>query len=246
MGQPSIYFVAVPLIIFLAYLMFGISGFGASLISVPLLTQMLPLDFVLPLCVLLDFVTAMTLGKSTHTQVDRQEIRRLLPFVLVGTLIGVSLLIQLPRHISLLCLGAFITAYGTYSLLNRGSVQTIGTAWSGLAGLMSGIGSALFGIGGPAYVIYLARRIQDKSLLRATIARMATINICLRLAALVVSGLLFQKKAWLADLLLMPVALAGLWAGHQAHARLKGANFSHLVNLLLVLSGISVLARAIS
>jgi len=37
----------VPLVIFAAYLVFGITGFGASPITIPVLVHLLPLPFVL-------------------------------------------------------------------------------------------------------------------------------------------------------------------------------------------------------
>ena len=43
----------VPLVIFVAYLVFGITGFGASPITIPVLVHLLPLAFVLPLAGLL-------------------------------------------------------------------------------------------------------------------------------------------------------------------------------------------------
>src|SRR5207237_9567918 len=49
----------VPLVIFAAYLVFGITGFGASPITIPVLVHLLPLAFVLPLAALLDLGSAL-------------------------------------------------------------------------------------------------------------------------------------------------------------------------------------------
>ena len=38
-----------PLIILLAYTIFGISGFGSTLIAVPLLAHLFPIKFVIPI-----------------------------------------------------------------------------------------------------------------------------------------------------------------------------------------------------
>jgi uncharacterized membrane protein YfcA len=48
------------------YLMFGITGFGASLITVPVLAHILPLTVVLPLASLLDLGSALALGLYTR------------------------------------------------------------------------------------------------------------------------------------------------------------------------------------
>jgi hypothetical protein len=48
-------------VVFSAYVVFGISAFGAAMFTVPILSHLLPLDFVLPMCVLLRFVAAVLL-----------------------------------------------------------------------------------------------------------------------------------------------------------------------------------------
>ena len=51
-------------VVFGAYVIFGISAFGAALFTVPVLSHFLPLDFVLPMCVLLDVSAALGAGRA--------------------------------------------------------------------------------------------------------------------------------------------------------------------------------------
>jgi len=74
----------VPLVIFAAYLVFGITGFGASPITIPVLVHVLPLAFVLPLAALLDLGSALALGFHTRRQADTRELLTLVPFTLLG------------------------------------------------------------------------------------------------------------------------------------------------------------------
>ena len=48
-------------VVFGAYVVFGISAFGAAMFTVTILSHLLRLDFVLPMCVLLRFVAAVLL-----------------------------------------------------------------------------------------------------------------------------------------------------------------------------------------
>jgi uncharacterized protein len=50
--------VAAPAAVLLAYTVFGLTGFGATAVSVPLLAHWLPVSFLVPLTVLLDTVAA--------------------------------------------------------------------------------------------------------------------------------------------------------------------------------------------
>ena len=50
------------LVVLVGYVVFGVTGFGASPITVPLLAHFLPLAFVLPLAAILDLASALALG----------------------------------------------------------------------------------------------------------------------------------------------------------------------------------------
>ena len=49
-------------IIALGYILFGMTGFGASLITIPVLSHVYPVPFVLALAALLDLGSALILG----------------------------------------------------------------------------------------------------------------------------------------------------------------------------------------
>ena len=44
-----------------SYVIFGITAFGAALFTVPVLSHFFPLDFVLPMCALIDATAALVL-----------------------------------------------------------------------------------------------------------------------------------------------------------------------------------------
>jgi uncharacterized membrane protein YfcA len=100
MGAHDVLWLA-PLVIFAAYCVFGITGFGASPITIPVLVHLLPLAFVLPLAALLDLGSALALGFHTRRQADSRELVTLVPFTLLGLTLGVTLLLRLPRDATL-------------------------------------------------------------------------------------------------------------------------------------------------
>src|SRR5262249_59872649 len=97
--------VVVALVILAGYTVFGLTGFGASPITIPLLVHALPLTFVLPLAAILDLGSGLALGMHTRRQAHGREILTLVPFTLVGLALGVTLLVSLPRPPSVLALG---------------------------------------------------------------------------------------------------------------------------------------------
>ena len=71
-----------------AYVIFGILAFGAALFTVPILSHFLPLDFVLPMCVLLDVSAALALGVRVSRETDRCELKWMVPFALARPRLG--------------------------------------------------------------------------------------------------------------------------------------------------------------
>ncbi|HTE14341.1 MAG TPA: sulfite exporter TauE/SafE family protein, partial [Burkholderiales bacterium] len=82
MPSPDVLIFA-PLIVLIAYLIFGISGFGSTLIAVPLLAHLMPLKFVIPVVVVLDCVSAISMGLKLRADVWKSEFVPMLPFLLV-------------------------------------------------------------------------------------------------------------------------------------------------------------------
>ncbi|MFZ4114974.1 MAG: sulfite exporter TauE/SafE family protein, partial [Polynucleobacter sp.] len=56
---------------FVAYFIFGISGFGSSIIAVPILVLFFPLQIVVPLMVILDLCAAFYLGGKSYREADK-------------------------------------------------------------------------------------------------------------------------------------------------------------------------------
>ena len=81
------------------------------------------------------------------------------PTILLGTMAGVTLLVNLPRQAATLALGVFVLAFAIYSLVRHPDAQRmLSTGWAYVAGFIGGITSTLFGAGGPPYAMYLSQR----------------------------------------------------------------------------------------
>ena len=235
----------VALVVFAGYLIFGVTGFGASPITIPVLVHVFPLTFVLPLAALLDFASALALGFHTRRAADSRELLTLVPFTLVGLILGVTLLVRLPRDATLLALGLFVCVYAGHTLLRRETARRLSRLWAAPAGIIGGVVGALFGMGGPPYVMYLAGRIPEPAGRRATISQMVILNVGLRVAAFALAGLLLAPTLWLVVALLLPVAGWGLWVGNRIHLRLAPATAARCIGGLLLVTGAALIARAL-
>ena len=229
------------------YFIFAITGFGAALLTVPMLSHLLPLPFVLPLAVLLDVGASLVVGIRFHRDADWGELKWMVPFSFGGAVLGVTLLVNLPREAGLAGLGVLLIVYGVYSLRQGTHFQRVSGGWapvSGGAGGVGGLMGTLFGIGAPPYAIYLARRMEDKAALRATLSTMVLASTGMRLAVFAFAGLVLGDRL-LAFALLFPFALAGLWAGQRLHVALPRARVLAAISALLIVAGASLVARVV-
>ena len=124
--DPSVLFAALPfslwqwllveLAIVLAYVVFGIAGFGTALVAGPLLAGVLPLSQIIPLLVLLDFSASFGNWLPARRQIAITELKRLLPCMLLGCALGAYGLLALRAELLMLALGVFVSFYALYAL----------------------------------------------------------------------------------------------------------------------------------
>jgi len=237
---------AIPLVLITGYTIFGATGFGSSIVSVPLLAHIFPLAFAVPLVTTLDAVAATGSGVRLRRSVAWAEFRRLLPPALIGIALGATLIVKLPSVYAVLALGLFVTTYGTYLLAGPRTLRRAPAWLVWPVGVAGGIFSALFGSGGPVYMIYLSARITDKAALRATSAAVVTISAWVRVAAFASAGLLSNPALIFLAVTTFPVMLLGLALGNRLHHRLSGAGVLRLIAALLVGNGVTLLVRALA
>src|SRR5688572_10840830 len=157
----------------------------------------------------------------------------MLPLVVVGTVLGMTLLVSLPREVSMGALGVFVLAVAVLNLVQASQVRQVGQAWAYPAGFAGGITSTLFGAGGPPYAIYLSRRGLTKEQYRSTLGACAMFSISLRVVAFVIAGPLQSAKPWLFALAVLPASLGGLWVASKLFSRISRDTLMRAVGLVL-------------
>ena len=225
-----------------AYFIRGITGFGSGLIAVPLLALIFPLQTVVPLVLVLDLGAALIMSHEARADVHWTEITPLIPTTVLGIVLGASLLVNLPREPLLTALALFVILFALRYLLNIHGDRRISQKWSIPAGFSGGLIGALFGTGGPPYVIYLTHRIHDKSHLRATLSGLFMLDASFRVVTFLIAGLL---DIHLLPLLLIstPAVILGLYLGHRVHIGISDQQMLRLIAVLLLISGASLLLK---
>ena len=232
-----------PVVVVLAYIVLGLSGFGATIITVPILAHFLPVSFLVPLVVLLDLACTLFMGRQGREHVSKAELKVLVPFMLLGFVAGVTLLVGVQDKYLRAALGVFAVAIGIHGILNPVLHRTISRLWVVPAGIIGGAVATVFGAGGPIYAAYLSGRLRDKHEIRATVSTLISISAFSRAIVYAVSGLLLHAAIFIAMAALAPFAYVGIKIGERIHLGLTQEQMRRVIGAILVCSGLGLLAR---
>lgn len=205
----------------------------------------MPLQFALALFALADLSSALRVGLENPKNAVKAEWVRLVPMILLGSALGVTLLVNLPRAAGMAALGAFVFGYALYSLFRHESLNVIAAGWGWVAGLVGGITSTVFGAGGPPYAIYLSHRGLSKEQFRATMGFATITSISIRVVAFLLTGLLLDAKVWLLALGVVPAAQLGIAVARRMYFRISREQLLRMVAVVLLATGGSLVVRAL-
>ncbi|MET0610330.1 MAG: sulfite exporter TauE/SafE family protein [Pseudomonas caspiana] len=229
--------------IVVAYIVFGIAGFGTALVAGPILINFMPLSQIIPLLVLLDFVAAFGNLLPSRQSVVKSELLRLLPCMALGCSLGVVFLLNLKSDLLLLLMGVFITCYALYSLAVKTRPAQLAAGWAIPMGTVGGLFGALFGSGGVLYAIYLNSRLESKEQVRATQSALISCSTIVRLTLFLIAGVYAQIPLLVLALCLLPAMALGSWIGRRLTLRMSRETFVRLVTWLVLVSGIVLIGR---
>ena len=237
--------VVAPIAVVVAYTVFGLSGFGSTVISVPILAHFLPVAYLVPLMALLDLFSSLIIGTANREHLSKGELKRLIPFMFVGFVVGVTVLAGVPDRYLRVALGLFAAAVGVHGIFNSTLHRRIAPWWSVPAGILGGAIATIFGAGGPIYATYLAGRLDDKGQVRSTLSTLISISAFSRAVVYAIGGLLLHGAILVGGLALAPFVLLGLRIGNRIHVGLTQAQMRRAIGVVLVLTGSSLLVRTL-
>lgn len=231
-------------VVFFAFFVRGVSGFGSATIAIPLLAHVIPLKLAVPLLLVLDFISTVATLRIDRVLVDKSEIRWLIPFALIGVVVGATLLVSLSPIMLLTGLGVLIVFFGVRTLLNPTGDAPVSRAWAAPAGFTGGLFGGMFGSGAATpYVIYLTHRLRDKRKVRATFTGYAFFDYGFRMITFAITGLLLDLSLGVLLAIGIPAMAIGQYLGNLVHHRISNEQALRVIGVLLIASGLSLVAK---
>lgn len=233
----------VALICFVATLVRSTFGFGESLVAVPLLALVVPIDIAVPLAVLLSILVALITVIQDRASIHFASAKWLVAFALPGIPLGLAVLVYAPGYWIRIALGALIIVYSAYSVLSKKTAHLEGDhkGWLFACGFLSGVLGGAYGLNGPPLIVYGNLRRWSPQHFRATLQAYFLPASLIGLGGYAYQGLLnatvMTDFAWC-----LPAALPAVFLGRWLNAKLDGPAFFKYVYCGLILIGASLIA----
>jgi len=232
--------------VFGAFVIRGMSGFGAGMIGIPLLAFLIPVHTAVSMFGLLVLVLFTFLSIRDWREVVRHELKLLLVPTLLGVVAGVLLFKYLDSRLLLQLLGGFLIAYALYTFAVHSfglPEMTCSDRWAIPVGFVGAVIDTLFGGGGGTLVvIYLHMRKVGRAPFRATVAALWLFEMIARIAGYGAAGY-YTAETLLLCALFLPLMAAGTWAGERLGNRISQESFSKVMASLLLVAGASLLVK---
>jgi Predicted permeases len=231
------------LVLVLSFALRGGIGFGAA--ALPLIALVLPMKLVVPVFTVLGVFSSWSVVFTDARHVVWRELLRLLPYTIVGALIGLYFYNAFDAHTLAQGLGALVLAYGSVtlwqSLRKRPATKWPQGVLLPCAGTLAGIVGTLFGaMAGVFYAIYLDMQNLDKHRFRATVAATLLALGVIRGAGYYAVGA-YDRDALIATAAALPLMYLGVALGNRMHANLSEIAFRRLLSIVLIASGIPLI-----
>jgi len=226
-----------------AFVAKGATGFGDSLIVVPLFLLMADIKFVLPVVLLTTICADVYLLYHHHKEVHWRGLPVVIVTAVLGAVGGTLVLLRAQSDVLKIVFAVFVLLFAFRMLLKRTKKTTPrppNAALGAAAGSTAGFIDAVLGTGGPPLIIYYDWLGLAKTAFRSTFVMLAFCLHSARVASYALAGLIDRHMVLTATCLVPPMVLGAL-LGRKVHHRLNETLFSRIAACVLLVVGAKLL-----
>lgn len=236
-------YIAVGFILFLAGFIQGLSGFGAVLMSLPLLAVFLDIKTVIPLAALAGQTITLMVLFQLKQQLDWGKIMPLIVSALPGILVGVYFLKRMDQGVIHWVLGITLIVYSLYSLFFRRGNSALTERWAYLFGFLGGCLGGAFSASGPPVIVYTSLCPWSKDQIKVTLQGFFVMSGMVVVLTHACNGLttLPVVRFFSAGL---PLLFLGTYIGGRFYGRVNETAYRRIMMLLLAGLGLLMIVRA--
>ena len=233
---------AVTVIICIAAVLQSISGFGFSLLAMPLLSIFVDIQDAVVIATLCGIFTNVVHLRKDFQLVERSIARRISLSALIGMPLGVVVLSVFSATHMRAIIGAVIVVL-VFLMMRNFILKTENTNVDIVLGAFSGLLATSVSTNGPPLVFLLQSKQLDPWRLRATLAYVFTISGCASFIVLMIAGK-GSIEAFQYAMLSLPAMYLGTVVGRRARLRVTQEAFKRLMYVLLLATAVSTTLAA--
>ena len=233
---------AVTVIICFAAFLQSISGFGFSLLAMPLLSIFVDIQDAVVIATLCGIFTNAVHLKKDLRLVDQAIARRISLSALIGMPLGVVVLSVFSATQMRVIIGAVIVVL-VFLMMRNFVLKTENTNVDIVLGAFSGLLATSVSTNGPPLVFLLQSKQLDPWRLRATLAYVFTISGCASFIVLMIARK-GSIEAFQYAILSLPAMYLGTVVGRKARHRVTQEAFRRLMYVLLLATAVSTTLAA--
>jgi len=229
----------IALIVFIAAFQQSLSGFGFSLVAMPILVQLVGIQTAAPLVAVLALTLNIINGFRWRKALDFSEIKRLGIWMALGVPMGIWGILALNETVVKAGLGALLVAYALFALLRPEKLPTIPRRWAYPAGFFAGLLGGAYNTSGPPLILYGSLRNWSHQRFRAVLQSLFGFA-----ASIVVTGHLIARHYTPPVLTHVVISLPGLLLavglGMMLDKRIQPGHLKKWITIATLILGLSL------
>ncbi len=228
------------IVVLCANIIQGITGFASGILILPFIVYALGLETGKQILVLFGIYSGIYILLKDYQYLDTKELIKIIIFMGIGLLLGLVLYRLLDMEWLLTLLPVFLILVGIKGLFFNQRYKFNHVLIDNFIIILAGIIHGLFATGGPILIIYISKKIYDKSVFRVTVS---TIWIFLN-TIIVVESMMnqsFALSSFTHSILLAIPLFIGILIRNKVHHMMNQALFYKLINVLIIILGIMMI-----
>ncbi|MEA2096225.1 MAG: sulfite exporter TauE/SafE family protein [Candidatus Cloacimonadota bacterium] len=224
-------------IFFFSAVLQGLTGFGFSILAVPLITLFISPKIAVPILLIYSMIINIVVLYSTRKAVNLKKIWILLAAGIITMPLGTHLLVIMNENILKIFIGSMILVFGILLLIGFRKQFANEKLAMLPVGILSGLLGGSISISGPPIILFLSNQNMDKHTFRGNLSAYFFILNLFTIPVYYLNGLL-TKEVWNYSLTFFPGLLIGVFVGSFFSHKIKDGHFKKLTLMLLIVMGI--------
>ncbi|MRR22304.1 sulfite exporter TauE/SafE family protein [bacterium] len=234
--------IALSIIIFLASIVRGFTGFGLALVAVPLIQFIMPVSDTAVFIATINLIFSILYYRRSREIVAGQPLGRMALFTGIGVAGGTLILKYIDPAYIQLAWGVLIILIVTALARGVNFRKISDTSAITMSGIFGGLLAGATGITGPPVAIILSAMKTPREKFNAIISIFILFAVSYALLFYMISGLVTGETVLL-SLCTVPALLAGLWTGDYLVSRISQKTFTNIIYIVLVIMGFITLFK---